>query len=299
MRRVRASLILLLLLGAGTLTAQEEPVWLQIERAERLIDAGEFGLAIQAFRRALQLSPDDPRAYYGLGIAYKAIGDFTVATEYLTFALEHRADFPVPSEALLVRYERAEIFRNRLDLQRYEAELLQIIAEDPPPPEAILPDEPAQMIATDGLDRFLVLFRFAESGSTRARGMLAELLVGLGRYAAAAEQAAFAVLQQLTTIIDGVIDRDPTYEFRTIDELLSRAERFPETRDYLEEALLFHDLYYLAAAYLGDGKTSAAVGIWTTVERHGAPWASGSEWAGRASRQIAAPRVEPLLVPPR
>lgn len=299
MRRRRAFIVALLLVGAAALPAQEEPVWLQIERAERLVEEGEFGLAIQGFRRALQLSPDDPEAYFGLGVTYKAIGDFTVATEYLTLALDHRERFSVPGEALLVRYERADIFRARRDLRRYEAELDAIVTEDPPPPDAILPEAPARIIADEGLNRFLVLFRLAESGSTRARGMLAELLVGLGRYAAAAEHAAFAVLGQLTTVIDAVIARDPTYEFETLDELFTLAERYPETRAYLDETLLFHDLYYLAAAYLGDGNQTDALDVWRTLARHGARWEAGREWAGRAGRQMESPRVEPLLVPPR
>ncbi|MFW6292967.1 MAG: hypothetical protein ACOC7V_11690, partial [Spirochaetota bacterium] len=144
------------------------------------------------------------------------------------------------------------------------------------------------------LDRLLVLYRLPESGATRARGMLAELLVGLGRYGAAAEQAAIAVLQSLTTLVDVALDRDPTYEFATVAGLWERVGRYPEVERYLETSELPHDLYYLGAAYWGEGDTTA-LDLWRTLTLIDA----GGRWGERAARQLEDPRVEPLIVPAR
>lgn len=288
-------ILLLILRGTTFLPSQEtEPAWLVAERAERLMVEREFGLAIQSFRQALQLSPNDPDVLFGLGRAYKAIGDQGVALDYFDRALEHRSAFDVAATALVVGYERADVYRTRRDFARYEAELFDIVARDPVPEEALLPDDLHLVLESRGLDRLLVLYRLPESGATRARGMLAELLVGLGRYAGAAEQASIAVLQSFTTLIDAALERDPTYEFTTVPDLWERVERYPEVERYLETTELPHDLYYLGAAFQGEGNPTAFE-VWRTL----ATIDADGRWGARAGRQLDNPRVEPLIVPGR
>lgn len=292
--RVVSIILLLALAATGAVSQETEPPWLVIERAERLMIGREFGLAIQSFRQALQLSPENPQALFGLGRAYKAVGDPVVAEEYFARALARRAAFEVPATALLVRYERADVYRTRRDFGTYERELFAIIEEDPIPEDAILPEDVRVVIARRGLDRLLVLYRLEESGATRARGMLAEHLVGLGRYDGAAEQAAIAVLQAFTTLIDAVRHRDPTYEFETVDDLWARARRLPEADEYLATSNLYHDLYFLAAAFWGEGER-AAFDLWRTL----AVLDPDRRWGERAARQLADPQPEPLLIPMR
>jgi tetratricopeptide (TPR) repeat protein len=311
MRAATMPTILLLLFCATALPAQEtEPAWLVVERAELLLVEREFGLAIQSFRRALDLAPDDPEALFGLGRAYKAVGDLSVAEDYFARALEHRADFTVGATALLVRYERADIYRTRRDFARYEAELFSIVAEDTAAEDTAAEDTAAEDTAGDadglvpgnlhavlnsrGLDRLLVLYRLDETGATRARGMLAELLVGLGRYEAAAEHAAFAVVQSLSTLIGVALERDPTYEFSTVTDMWERVARYAHVREYLASATLLHDLYYLGAAYWGE-RNDTAFAIWRTL----ASLDPDGRWGDLARRRIADPRPEPLLVPSR
>ena len=288
--------ILLSLVGAPEPASAQngEPAWLVVKRAERLMDAGEFGLAIRSFRLALDLSPNDPDALYGLGRAYKAINDLVVAEDYLSRALGRRDAFAVPETALLVRYELADIHRTRRDFARYEQELAAIVAADPIPDDALIPDDPHRVLREQGLDRFLVLYRLPESGSTDARSRLAELLVGFGRYDVAAMHASVAVLQSFTTLIDAARDRDPTYEFSTIVGLMERADSYPEAREYLERSTLYHDLYYLAAALWAETR-DGALPVWRLLARIDPE----GQWGVRAARQLERPRVEPLLVPRR
>ena len=255
---------------------------------------GEYGRAIRDLRLALDLDPGNAEALLGLGRAYKAIADFTVAEDYFQRALDARNAFRIPDRAFLVRYERAEIYRSRRDFAAYERELFAIADEDPVPEDALIPEDLYLRIARQGLDRVLVLYRLAESPATRARGMLAELLVGLGRYNAAAEQGARAVLQSFTTLIEAAIERDPTYEFSTVRDLMARITRYPEARSYLERTTLHHDLYYLAAALWGERNDQART-LWRLLSR----LEGAGVWGERAARQAADPRPEPLLVPTR
>ncbi len=287
-------LILLLPAGLSLLPAQQSgPAWLEVARAERLMDRSEYGLAIQTLRWALVAAPNDPHALFGLGRAYRAIGDLDVAVDYFTRTLDHSERFVVPDERLLVRYELAAIHRERRDFARYQHELLAILADDPIPDDRAIPGVERQL-AAQGIDRFLVLYRLPESGSTAARGMLGELFVGLGQYRSAAQHASLAVLQTMTTVIEAAIRRDPTYQFSTISDLMGRIGRYPEVQAYLDQSRLNQDLYYLAAAFWGE-QQQVARSIWqslATIDPDG-------EWGVRAVRQLADPQPEPLLVPTR
>ena len=294
MERQPLLLILLLFGGLSVLTAQQpRPAWLEVARAEHLMDRMEYGLAIQTLRSALAVAPDDPHALAALGRAYRAVGDFDVASEYFTFALEHHEAFTGRGDRLMVRYELASIHRERADYSRYEHELSAIVREDPIPDGRAIPNG-HQAIRDVGIDRFLVLYRLPESGSTAARGMLAELLVGLGRYRAAADHATFAVLQSMTTVIDAAIRRDPTFQFTTIADLMRRVRRYPEVQSYLRDSRLDQDLYHLAAALWGE-QDRGALSVWQAL----ATIDPGGEWGARAVRQLADPQLEPLLVPLR
>ncbi len=270
-----------------------EPAWLAIARAGRLMDQGEFGGAIRTFRRALDLSPENPMALYGLGRAYRAVGDLDVAEDYFRRSLDHQERFEVADTRLLVRYEIAALHRIRRDFARYEHELMRLVEDDPATDE-LADVNPQRALAEHGLDRFLVLYRLTESGGTVARGMLAELLVGLGRYYAATGHATVAVLQSMTTVIEAVIRRDPTFEFSTVIDVMTHAARHPEIREYVEDSRLFRDLYYLAASLWGE-RDRGAFEVWrvlSEIDRDGA-------WGERARRQLADPQPEPLLVPTR
>lgn len=270
-----------------------DPPWLVLARAERLMDQAEFGQAIQMLRRALQLSPDDPQAYHGLGRAYRAVNDLEVAEEYLQRALVHRERFMIADDALLVRYELADIARIRRDFASFEQELYRIVAEVPLTQEELEPN-PHRLLAGRGLDRFLVLYRLDENGAAAAHGMLAELLVGLGRYSAAAEHGTIAVLQRFTTLVSAAMRRDPTYQFTTVVDLFERVRDHPEVRDYLGERPLYRELYFLAAAFWGHGDR-IGLDLWRTL----AAVDPDGTWGGRAARQVVDPRPEPLLVPGR
>ncbi len=281
--------------GAPLSAQQVAPAWLLVARADRLIESSEIGLAIRTLRQALELEPNSPEANFALGRAYAATGipgDIAVAHEYFARALEHRDRFTVPDRATLVRYARSDLYRLTRDFARYEQELLRILNEAPLPDDVLLPANPGRQIAAQGLDRTMILYRANEDGATDARGRLAALFVGLGRYEDAAAAAAIAVVQGITTLVDGVLARDALFEYSTFEALLDHARRYEETRRYIEQTTLFRDLYYLAAAWLGGGEHAAAA-LWQRI----AAIPEAGTFATRAAVQARDPQPEPLLVP--
>ncbi len=295
-------------LSSQSAGAQDEPAWLLVERAELSIERGELGNAIRLLRRSIDRDSQNPLAHLLLGQAYAATGvpgDLTIALDYLDRALELRSRFLAPGRALLVRYEKAAIYWTQRDLARYEAELRAILAESPIPDEILVPPNMVRGFADEGIDGMLVLYRVPIDGATRARGMLAEFLVGLGQYAEAGEQAGIAVIQSLTAVIDGVRERDPLYQFRTVEDLLRKAAEYPESARFVRETDLFHDIYYLAAAFYAGGNERAAFDLWallaTTPEanQRGLQSLGGTDWQTRSAVQLEDPATEPPLVPRR
>jgi hypothetical protein len=146
-----------------------------------------------------------------------------------------------------------------------------------------------------GLDRTLVLYRLPEDGGTLARGEFSELLNGLGRYAAAADHALVASVQRLSTLVEALIERDPSFEFSTVVSAVASGTLYPETRAYLADGFLYRDLYYLASAVWSEGNRQSATAIWDVLVQ----FPDAGTYADRARAQLSDPRPEPLLVPPR
>lgn len=297
----------LLCLTAGGVLAQdspdpaqtEAPAWLRVERANSLVDSEQFGRAIQLYREALTMDPGNPEALFGLGRAFRSVNDYAIAEEYLNDALENAERLRVPAKHYAIRYELAEIYsvgRRFAEYERLLTETIQATYEEPQPPGTleIEPEVLRRTLRDEGLDRTMVLYRIPEDGATRARGDLCELLVGLGRYEAAVQTGLYSVVQQLTTLVEALIERDPQYEFRGVSDALAAAAVYPETRDYLARSRLFRDMYYVAAALYGQGDSARARELWILV--NSAPQAGRS--GVRAGIQLSDPEVEPLLVPP-
>ena len=288
-QRVLATLLLFLLATAGALAQPRQPVWVTVERARTLEAQGEFGRAIQLYREALALNPGNPEATLGLARVFRDIADPAIAQTYFDDALELRDRFQVPGYAVLVRYERARFYRDRLDHAAYERELLSIIQEDTTPTE--LPDDLSTSLAANGLDELLILYRSVENGATEARGMLAQQLVGMGQYLDAEDQAIRAIVEQVTTVVDALLERDPFFQFTSVGQMLDRAAEYPETREYLSSSTLFRNLYYLAAALYGSRRAH-----FNDIWRYVAQREESGTYQRRALQQLSSPQTEPLLV---
>lgn len=59
-------------------------------------DSGRYQDAVDAYKKALNINPDDDKAYYNLGIAYKNLGDTVNAIEYWNRAYTANPDNPAP-----------------------------------------------------------------------------------------------------------------------------------------------------------------------------------------------------------
>ncbi len=293
------TLLLGLFVTLGAPAQSVEPAWLQIARADKLAADGDFGIAIQLYREALTLDPGSPEALFGLARAFKAVNDYLVAEEYLRDAMEAADNLTVPAVRYEISYELANLYQVQRKFSDYERTLFEIVTlASAEPVSSRSVDTPAETLQTvfleNGLDRVLILYRLEEDGGTRARSELCEWLVGLGRYERAAEHGLVAVVQQLSTVIEAVIEHDLGYEYETVLDALTNAEIYPETRAYLVETSLYRNLYFLGSALFAHGNSEAARSVWRLllVLPH------TGRWSERARIQLANPQREPLLVPP-
>ena len=299
-RKLTVTLLIGLFVIVSGAAQSSDPAWLRIQRADKLAADGDYGIAIQLYREAVTLDPGSPEALFGLARAFKSVNDYPIAEEYLLEAVAAADDLMVPAVRYEMNYELAHLYLVQRRFADYERVLFQTVtlaAGEPVTQRTV--DVPADTLQTvfadNGLDRVLVLYRLEEDGGTRARGELAELLVGLGRYDEATEQALVATTQQLSTVIEAVIERDPGYEYQTVLDALTNAEIYPETRAYLADTSLYHNLYFFGSALYSGGNSEAARSVWRLLPA----LPRAGKWSDQAGIQIADPQPEPLLVPPR
>jgi len=289
------------LLVAFAAAAQDvQPPWIIIAEADRHASEKAYGIAIRLYREALAQQPGNPEALYGLGRAFKSVGDYGEAEGYLLDAIESSARLEVADELYAIRYDLADLYHTRRDFARYEIILTEIVESsnaEPVRPGTVRPDRLAlrSSFLTAGLDRTLVLYRLPEDGGTLARGELCEFLGGLGRYANAVDFGLVAVLQRMTTLVEALMDRDPSFEFTGVRDALLAAPLYPETRSYISEGNIYRDLYCLGSAAWSDGQREAALSLWRLVSELD----EGGNYGVRARMQLADPQSEPLLIPPQ
>jgi tetratricopeptide (TPR) repeat protein len=125
-------------ISKGVIEPSKTPL---LERGRSMFALGEYGLAIEAFRRAARETPEDPAGYNGLAASYDMIGRFDLS----------RRNYEL---ALAVAPDDARIYRNMarsLDMQGDRAGALALRAEadlvasaGPAPVEAAVSAVPEQ-----------------------------------------------------------------------------------------------------------------------------------------------------------
>src|SRR5262249_24764515 len=118
--RAATALAALLLLALAACEKREpaaaSPVEVQRTRAQALIDSGsaafrngDFAAAAKRYASAVVVSPDDPAAYYGLGMALAKLGrDDEARVAYAKARELSRGDLDAESMPHEVRYRRTK-----------------------------------------------------------------------------------------------------------------------------------------------------------------------------------------------
>jgi tetratricopeptide (TPR) repeat protein len=234
-----------------------------------------------------------PEAEYWLGEVYRAEGELSIALGQYSKAHEDRDLLEIPGFDLEILYRTAELRRLRREFNDMEESYTTILEQDTlwmQDSDSFMRRAMARTLETEGIDRFLAMYRYNNGVVEKAHRMLGFYYYDVGRYNHAAEQLLFSFLIQSTLMAEELSRGNYGYSVSGAADLINAAERRSELASYMADVDFYRTIYYLGSALYGDGKPRPARELWGLLRgRTGA-----GEWRTRAEAQLASPYVEPM-----
>jgi len=238
-----------------------------------------------------------PEADYWIGESYRLEGEYGIALKQYSSAYDQRALLDTPEFAVEILYRMADIHYQQQEYQKMEAILSELLSRDrlwSDESESFLRKSMDRTLAQQGLDRFLLLYRYEYALSERAHRRLGFYYYATGRHPKAREHLVFAFLVQVTTLINELKRLDFDFAFTGYRALLDAAGERALLREYLRTTDAYRTAYYLGAALFATGERSTAVELWKSLSSQ----TMAGEWRDRARRQLTNPVIEPIVENP-
>ncbi|MCL2070327.1 MAG: hypothetical protein FWH19_05005 [Treponema sp.] len=248
--------------------------------------------ALQVLEELDRLKPY-PEADFWLGETFRVEGELGQAVRYYERALANIALLENPEFEIEILYKLTEAHRIRSEYQEMERRAREIIEgrglSGVPRDSFWATPQMSQMrtamlrfLETEGVDRFLTLYRHNNPLTERAHRFLGSFFYVSNRHAQASEHLMFAFLIQNTVIIDEIIRFEFDYTFSTLDDLMLQVQRRPEILAFIEETEYYRTIHHLATALFATGRTRPARELWAFL----AGSADAGVWGDRARRSV-------------
>ena len=229
-----------------------------------------------------------PEAEFWLGETYRAEGELGLALRQYERAWRDRALLEIPGFEVEILYKITDIHRVRQEYQEMERRAVEIIQGTGPSGaprdelwnRAHLRISMTRLLETEGVNRFLSLYRHNNPATERAHRLLGFFYYATNRYIPAAEHLMFAFLIQNTVLIDDIIRRHHDFTFTTLDDLVGRALSRPDLAEFIEETEYFRTVFYFSSALHAVGRTRPAMQLWTFLAQSD----NSGVWGERARR---------------
>ena len=252
-----------------------------------------------------------PEAEYWIGETYRMEGELTLAVSQYQKAWEQRSLLEQKGFETELLYKIAGVRKIRQEYNEMERTLLQILEQDnlwsvrdaaeisvsTSENEAINSFARSAMIRTletNGIDRFLVLYRYINKPVEQAHRLLGLYYYASGRHSKAQEHLMFSFLIQSSAIIEEVIRNESDWTFSSLSALAQIMGQYPLITEYINSTDYYKTAYYLGCSLYGNGKTSAARSLWSFL----AGLSSAGEWQNRARLQLRQPQLERIVEMP-
>jgi tetratricopeptide (TPR) repeat protein len=250
-----------------------------------------------------------PEAEYWIGEAYRVEGELELALGQYRKALEQKSLFENPGFDLELLGKIAWIHKVRQEYNEMERTLLSILDGDtlwsPSQTEggagSFARQAMTRTLENEGISRFLVLYRYANSAVEEAHRLLGFYYYASGRHSRAQEHLMFSFLIQNTVIMEeikrGRFDfslGDLPAEKNALDVLGEYIRSSPLLGEFTARVDYYKTAYYLGSSLYGNGKSAVARNFWTFLSAQN----QAGEWQTRARSQLRSPGVEPAIEMP-
>ncbi|MCL2880134.1 MAG: hypothetical protein FWF29_07810, partial [Treponema sp.] len=238
---------------------------------------GELDLALAQYQKALDLSALSEQKSFRTDILYKIAGVYKIKQNYNDM------------ERVLLQILEKDTLWSSGDVADISVKTSQIAAQN-----AFARNAMTKTLETEGIDRFLSLYRYDNTEVEQAHRLLGLYYYASGRHSRAQEHLMYAFLIQNSVIISELIHNEFDYSFNGLDELFTRIARYPAITGYIDSVDYYKTAYYLGCGLYGNGKTAAARSMWSFLQA----CAPAGEWQNRSRSQLGSPRLDPAIQMP-
>jgi TolA-binding protein len=246
-----------------------------------------------------------PEADYWIAEVYRVEGESALAEKQYLTAYDAKANLEAPDFATTILYRLADVQKQAGKYNAMERTLLEIQSYDSFWPSGQYSEQEQRAadfarqamkrtVENDGINRFLLMYRYTNSYIGKAHRLLGEYYYNSGRHAKAEEYLLFAVLYASSAVIEEYKNINSDWNFTTLDEFFQNLDRHSEIRYYLRESEYYKTLYMLAVSLHTNGKTNSAREIWSFLSG----CTEAGEWRPRAAQQLRSPFVEKAIIAP-
>ncbi|RKX77723.1 MAG: hypothetical protein DRP87_08390 [Spirochaetes bacterium] len=266
------------------LSLENLPSWLILEYGKHAFNNGEFGLALEYGRRAIEKEEVYPEADMLIGAVFKEQGESELAIRQYQKAYENRNYLYIPEERFSILYTMAELYEQKKLYSQMENIWKMIVEEDgdfSAPESENLKAAMIRILKEEGLDKMVTLYRLENKFSLEAHSRLGIFYYTNGLNYRALQHLIFNVLTVFSVSIQELRRFNPSYEFADTVEFFQLTLKNERLRSYLISTEFFKNLYYLGTVLYKEGALKEASYIWKLVS----DYSLSSYWAERAFRE--------------
>lgn len=236
-----------------------------------------------------------PEAEFWIGEVYRVEGEIKIALKQYERALSQQLAIENNGFTTLIRYKIAEMHYLLKDYLNYEKVLINILSSDTlwsadAHSQSFIRTAMFKTLTEDGINRFLVLYRYDLTDVEQAHRKLGFYYYTTGRYDKAVEHLTYAFLIQNTLLIKEIQRREYGYIFSDYTQLLRNLNRYVDLEPFINDVDYYKTNYYLAAALFAVGQRSTAFSLWTILSKYD----QAEEWQKRSQTQLKKPFIEPI-----
>ncbi|WP_304224441.1 hypothetical protein [Gracilinema caldarium] len=236
-----------------------------------------------------------PEAEYWIGEVYRIEGELKIALKQYERSLSQQLAIENNGFTTVIRYKIAEMHYLLKDYLNYEKVLINILSSDTlwsadTRSQSFIRTAMFKTLTEDGINRFLVLYRYDLTDVEQAHRKLGFYYYATGRYDKAVEHLTYAFLIQNTLLIKEIQRREYGFIFSDYTQLLRNLERYVDLEPFIIDIDYYKTNYYLAAALFAVGQRSTAFSLWTILSKY----EQAEEWQKRSQTQLKKPFIEPI-----
>jgi hypothetical protein len=252
-----------------------------------------IGDSMKALRKASADLQRYPEAEFGIGRIYLAEGESRLAELQILRACDMGDSLELPEDRYAMFEVLAGIYKAEGDSKDYEETLRRIA--DSSELFAVKDDyyrnAMERTLATQGVDKFMTLYRVEADYATAAYSELGSLYLEAGRPLAVIYLAA-AVDAVLTREIGEIKADEPDYAYKSLADLVARIDASQAMSRYASDSGLWRDMVRLGEALAEAGDRDTARELWSAVEAgpgRADPWQrrAAADFAGSFARARA------------